>query len=284
MLIRPYQLQELEFAWCNRIYFRARTYRRKPIHALATLSADELSDALKPYNIELLELTATDIDIRALLSLTSFEATSTALSKTKGRISKWLSEHAAHTANRKHLSKGYFAVTTGQSTAAAVEQYLENQAEHHGYADRPRPPVFVRSLTHPSENARRLETDHAVTRLRYHLVFVVPYRRGVFHAESAADITARWLELPEKFQIDKVSFLPDHVHVAVTVHSRVAPADVACELMNCSQDQMWERHAHSVIRAGVDRLWRPSAYVGSFGDLSSNAISAYLQRWSELPE
>ena len=284
MLIQPYQLQELLFAWCNRVYLRTRTHRRKPIHALATLTAEELSDALKPYNIELLEFTSTDLEIRALLSLTPCEATSTALSKTKGRISKWLSEHADRNANAKHLAKGYFAVTTGQSTAAAVEQYLESRPEHHGYTDRARPPVFVRSMSHSGESAQRLETHHAVTRLRYHLVFVVPYRRGVFDAESAAYVTARWLELPAKFLIDKVSFLPDHVHVAVTVHPSVAPAVVACELMNCSQGLMWERHLHSVVRAGVERLWRPSAYVGSFGDLSSNAISAYVQRWLESAE
>jgi REP element-mobilizing transposase RayT len=162
-----------------------------------------------------------------------------------------------------------------------VEQYLENQAEHHGYADRARPPVFVRSMTHSGEALQRLETDHAVTRLRYHLVFVVPWRNGVFHAESAEEVTEKWLELPGKFLIDKVSFVPDHVHVAVSVHPSVPPAEVACELMNCSQELMWERHADSVVRAGVDRLWRPSAYVGSFGDLSSNAISAYLKRWAE---
>jgi REP element-mobilizing transposase RayT len=277
MLIQPYQLQELRFAWCNRIYFRTRTHRRKPVSALAKLSVTELADILRPYEVELLEFTATELEIRGLLSLTPFESTSSALSKTKGRISLWLREQLGESA--KVMAKGYFAVTTGQSVSAAVDEYLESQAAHHGYADRANPPVFVRSMAQPDEMARRLETDHAVTRLRYHLVFVVPRRKGLFHAESAAEVTARWLELPGKFLIDKVSFLPDHVHIAVSVHPTVAPAQVTCELMNCSQELIWKRHSSSVVRAGVERLWRPSAYIGSFGDLSSNAISAYLQHW-----
>ncbi len=281
MLIQPYQLEELHFAWCNRIYFRTRTHRRTTIGSLAALSTNELADTLKPYDIHLLDFTSSEHELRGLLSLKASEATSTAISKTKGRISKWLSDHADDSASHKYLAAGYFAVTVGQADAAAVDQYLENQSEHHGYADRARPPVLVRSISHPDEVVRKLQTDHAVTRLRYHLVFVVPKRLGVFYAEAGDEVTNRWLELEGPFLIDKVSFLPDHVHIAVSLHPKISPAVVACELMTSSQEVMWEKFPSSVVNAGIERLWQASAYVGSFGDLSNKAISSYMRRWAE---
>ena len=50
-------------------------------------------------------------------------------------------------------------------------------------------------------------------------------------------------------------------------------------LMNAGQEVMWNQFDRDVILAGVERLWQPSAYVGSFGELTSNAISAYVARW-----
>lgn len=281
MLIQPYRLEELHFAWCNRIYFRTRTHRRKPIGFLATLKTTELAELLKPYDIHLLDFTSSERELRGLLSLNANESTSTAISKTKGRISKWLSDQTKDSATHSHLAAGYFAVTAGQSNTAAIDQYLENQPEHHGYAERARPPILVRSISHPDEAVRKLHTDHAVTRLRYHLVFVVPRRLGVFHDEAAAAVTNRWLELQGQFLIDKVSFLPDHVHIAVSLHPKISPAVVACQLMTSSQEVMWQRFPSSVVNAGIERLWQASAYVGSFGDLSSKAVSAYMRRWAE---
>ena len=281
MLIQPYQLEELQFAWCHRIYFRTRTHCRTPIASLAALKTTEIANILEPYDIHVLDFNASSQEIQGLLSLKPVEATATALSKTKGRISKWLSDQEGDPSSPKHLARGYFAVTAGQTNTAAVEQYLENQPVHHGYTNRARPPVFVRSISHSKEALRKLQTDHAVTRLRYHIVFVVPHRHGVFYAESAEALTNRWLELEGEFLIDKVSFLADHVHIAVSLHPKVSPAVVAFELMNSSQVFMWNQFSNAVVRAGIERLWQPGAYIGSFGDLSSNAVSAYMQRWSE---
>lgn len=42
---------------------------------------------------------------------------------------------------------------------------------------------------------------------------------------------------------------------------------------------MWDSFADSVIHAGIDRLWQPSAYLGSYGDLESAKVSKYVQQW-----
>ena len=127
-----------------------------------------------------------------------------------------------------------------------------------------------------------LETDHAVTWLRYHLVLATRFRRGAFDATSGETVTKNWLNLqsPMRFLLDKVSFVPDHVHVAISVHPTTSPGNVVVALMNVAQETMFGEFETAVIKGKFDRLWQPSAYVGSFGQLSSNAVSAYLDRWS----
>jgi REP element-mobilizing transposase RayT len=281
MLLQSYQSEELTFAWCYRVYYRWRTRRRKPISVLPELTADTLGGLIRPYGIHLLELTADLIDVRALVSLAPNESVSVAAGKLKGRVSKWLSGQFARKQAAKPLARGYFAITSGHSTADEINAYLERQGEHHGYVDRVRPPVFVRTYAATSETESILRADHAVTRLRFHVVLATWRRRGVFAQASAAAISDRWQQ-PQadlRVRIDKVSFVPDHVHVALTLHPAVVPASVVAALMNAGQEIMWRQFERDVIQAGVERLWQPSAYVGSFGDLTSPAVSAYVSQW-----
>ncbi len=283
MRIEPYQLDELKFAWCNRLYLHTRTHRRRPSARLPSLDKQLLSNLLEPYGIHVIEAATDEIEVRILLSLMPTESVSAAASKTKGRISKWLSEQSARTFSNKSLAHGYFAVTTGQSTSSAVDAYLDQQSEHHGYASRLCPPIFVKRLEHNDEARQSLETDHAVTWLHYHIVMATQFRHGVFEATSSDFITQSWLGLqsPCRFLIEKVSFVPDHVHVAVSLHPAASPASIVLALMNAAQESMWRDFETSVIKARVNRLWQPSAYIGSFGQLSSNAVCAYLHRWSQ---
>lgn len=282
MLIQPYTPEELNFAYSYRVYFRTCTHRRKPNDNLSRLTKEALDSLLKPYNIHLLELATSSIEIRALLSLMPTESVSAAASKWKGRVSKWLTEQGANQ-SAKHLARGYFAVTNGASTTETISAYLEKQGEHHGYADRARPPIFVRSYVASQESESILQTDHAVTWLRFHIVLATWRRRGVFGQAAAKAVAERWQELQAecRVRIDKVSFVPDHVHLALTIHPAATPADVITKLMNTAQETMWRRFDREVIQAGIERLWQPSAYVGSFGDLTSNAIGTYVRRWEE---
>jgi len=281
MQIQPYQLEELNFAWCHRVYYRWRTHRRHPHPALAQLDRHVLCELVKPYGIHVLELRADQIDIRALVSLKPTESVSAGASKTKGRVSKWLSQQDPPPKAAKSLGRGYFAATTGQSTSSAVEEYLEQQGEHHGYSDRVRPPVFTQRLQRTDESSHILQADHAATVLNYHVVLATWWRRGVFCTSSAEAVRDGWrkLQSDHRMVIDKVSFLPDHVHVALALHPSKSPAEIVVAMMNAAQELMWNSFDATVVKAGVERLWQPSAYIGSFGDLSSSAISAYVGRW-----
>jgi hypothetical protein len=92
------------------------------------------------------------------------ESVSACAGKIKGRISKWLREQLHLAEPRKLLSRGYFACTTGKPSAEAVDQYLEQQGEHHGYASRPHPPLFVQTYAITSDDQQRLSTPGSCPR------------------------------------------------------------------------------------------------------------------------
>src|SRR5262249_13309572 len=158
-----------------------------------------------------------------------------------GHTSKWLRAALGLPQPANLLSKGYFACTAGKSERDAVERYLEQQGEHHGYAGRAQAPVYVR--TFPDTDEACVRADHAVTLLRFHLVLGTWRRRGVFAQPEAQAVTETWQALghAERFTLLKVSFVPDHVHVAVRTHPAVAPGALGVRLMNVSQEVIWAR-------------------------------------------
>ena len=281
MLLQPYSIEELRVAWCNRLFLRCRTHRNKPIDSLAALTPKILGQILDPYGIHLLELATTSNEFQVMISLKPTESAFSATSKTKGRISKWLNEQMPNLKRDTKLAKGYFAVTLGDPDSKSVAAYLETQSEHHGYDQRARPPVHVQTFQYGEAERILLATDHAATSLRYHVVLATWFRRGVFTDESAGCVSEGWRELRQGFFIDKVSFVPDHVHIALTLHPTKSPMAVVESLMNIGQELMWNRYPNLVIKSAVERLWQPSAYFGSFGAIGSKAIKAYMHRWED---
>ena len=286
MLIQSYQLEELHFACCFRVYYRWRTYRATLQPALLRLDRETLDSLLQEYGIHILEASASESDVEVLASLLPPETAAACASKMKGRVSKWLRGQSGLPQERKLLSRGYFACTTGTSTAQAVLAYLESQGEHHGYMSRPLPPVFVASYARTSEDEQRLSASHAVTILQFHMVLSTWRRKGVF-SRAAAEATADcWRQVQRQYPmfLEKVSFVPDHVHLAVRAHPSLSPAKIVVALMNASQELMWKDFANSVIRGRVERLWQPGAYIGSYGNMESAKIAAYVRKFEAADE
>ena len=281
MLIVPYQLEELKFAWCYRVYFRWRTHRGQPHAALVHLDQATLDALLRPYGIRVLEASADQTAGKMLASLLPHETVAGCASKAKGRVSKWLREAAHLQTLQTLLSRGYFACTTGKPTAEAVDRYLSEQGAHHGYLSRACPPVFVERYPITPADEQRLSAQHAVTVLKLHIVLSTWRRKGVFGQAEGEAVAARWRQMQQEWQtfLEKVSFVPDHVHVAMRIHPNVSPARVAFNMMNAAQDLLWEEFAESVLQAAIGRLWQPSAYIGSYGNLQSAAIGTYVRRW-----
>jgi REP element-mobilizing transposase RayT len=285
VLVTDYDLAELHFAYCYHAYLRWGTRARRPCRPLATLDGPTLQSLLEVFDIRVLECEGQETEARVLVSLQPQEPLAACASKLKGRVSKWLRESLGGNA-AKLLGRGYFACTAGKSTLAQVEEYLSQQGAHHGYSARTVPPVCVRTYDPESEAVPWWHAEHAHTRLLFHIVFATWRRRGVFGPEASAAVAQHWEELQreQRFALRKVSFLPDHVHLAAHLHPGIAPAQLAAVLMNDAQRLMFERFPGEVIRAGVERLWQPAAYIGSVGELASPQLQQYIRNWATEQE
>src|SRR5207247_3710781 len=94
----------------------------------------------------------------------------------------------------------------------------------------------------------------AVARLALHLVLATWRRRGVFAEAEARAVAAGWQTLQRKlrFVLLKVSFVPDHVHLAVRVHPAVVPASLVAALMNGAEETVFQQFPEAVIGAGAE--------------------------------
>ncbi len=281
MLRQDYHCDGLALAYCCHVYLRWHTRRLRPCPPLERLDRATLQQLASGFDLHVLEGSGSGTEVRVLVSLKPSEAVSTCASKLKGQTSKWLREALGLREAAGLLARGYFACTSGKSTREQVEPYLQQQGEHHGYGGRVLPPVYVATFAPGDAAEARLAAEHACTVLNYHLVFATWRRRGLFGAEEGRAVAERWLQLQgtERFALRKVSFVPDHVHVAVRVHPGVAPDRLVVRLMNSAQEVIWTRFGAEAIRARLERLWQPSAYIGSFGDLASPQIQQYLRNW-----
>jgi REP element-mobilizing transposase RayT len=219
------------------------------------------------------------------VSLGPSESVSFAASKLKGAVSKTireLRELQGQSAPAKTLGGGYFAATTGANTSPELEQYLTQQESHHGYDTRINSPVWIRTWPLSDTDRATLQTAHAETVLQWHLVLSTWNRQGVFTQQAAEAVCKCWEEhLPDwRVRLRKVSCLPDHLHLAIWSHPTVAPGRMALDLLNTSQELMRQQFEPLVVQAGSPRLWKPGAYVGSYGDISKDHVRNYLRRWA----
>lgn len=278
MRLTEYTFGELRFAYVYHVYLRWQTHRRRPSTGLPQLDGATLSALAAAHAIHVLGCESTATESRLLISLRPADAAAAAVSKLKGQVAKWLRERSF-----ERLARGYFGCTSGHSASAEIDAYLTSQSEHHGYSRRPLPPVFVKTYDRPTDDEARLASPHAKTLLRFHIVLATSWRRGVFRRESGQAVSERWLTLEERerFALLKVSFVPDHVHLAIRTHPSVAPGELVASLMNAAQEVIWDRFATDAIQAKVERLFQPSAYLGGFGDLATPQIEAYVRAWRD---
>ena len=278
MHIEPYHLEELKFAYCCHVYYRWHTYRRKPIRAFSTITSAQIEAERPQVRILNLEVSRNDTELALLASLRPADSIAIGASKIKGGVSKILTQQMG--AETKKLATGYFAATTGPRASDELYRYLDQQSQHHGYDGRASTPVYVRTWPN-NVDSERLRTNHSRTIVHWHLVLATWNRQGTFSKGAARTIVDSWEERSGelRFRFRKVSFLPDHVHMAVRTHPAVVPADLVLMFLNSSQDLMKDRFDDLLIRTGNPRVWKPSAYIGTYGDLANTQIQAYLRNW-----
>ena len=272
MLLTP--LTEMSWAYQLHYYICFRTHRRGKIFTAQTDSDVLLavvSEICQRHEYHLLESQTYPDRFRCLLSLRPDQCVSQVIQTIKTNSSRECV--LALGLSPPLWARGFLARSTGRMRIGAVRQYLEQQADHHGYASRLLPPVYRYRAPSPLI----LQSPHAVFDLSHHLVFSTYSRKGVFTSNLGQALSEYWLKVACKrgFAIDQISVVPDHVHLLIRNVPKISIETCSLTLMNNAQHFVGQRFPNTLIKAGLDHLWQPSAYAGTCGQMST----ALMKKW-----
>ena len=271
MYLTPYTA--LEWAYQLHYHICFRTHRRRAWFATnVNYLTAALSQLYDLHGYHELELKVRPTDVQLLLSLRPEHAISDVLKKLKGRSSAILCKELGIAPPM--WARGYLARTSGKVRIGAIKNYLDQQAEHHGYSARIIPPVFRFRNPKPTD----LSVAHAVFDLKYHLVLATRFRRCIFDSHLGEALTHYWLKVAERreFALDQATILPDHIHMLVRTTPKMSIEECALLLMNNGQHFVGKYLPARLIEQGVSQVWQPSAYAGSCGDLSTALLKKFL--------
>jgi putative transposase len=273
MLLTP--LTELSWAYQLHYYLCFRTHRRRQLFTSRTdpgFLRTVVAEICQQHEYHLLESQTYNDQLRCLLSLQPSQPISKVIQTIKTNSSREWNLQMKMTPPL--WARGFVARSTGRMRISAVRHYLEQQAEHHGYASRLLPPVYH----YRSKKPVMLHAAHAVFALNHHLVFATHSRKGVFTSSLGETLSEYWLKVAGKrgFAIDQISVVPDHVHLLIRNVPKMSVEECALILLNNGQHFVGERFPHSLIDAGLNQLWQASAYAGTCGQMSTALIKTWL--------
>lgn len=266
MFLTPFK--SLTWAYQLHYYICFRTHRRsQSLSSILPLMKALLYEICERHDYHLLACKSYPAQVRILISLRPNQPIAKVIQTIKTNTSR-------QSMLRSRLwARGYLAQSVGRVRIGAVRKYLEKQSAHHGYDSRWLPPVYQYRAKEPVE----LTASHAVFDLNHHLVLSTRWRRGIFNSGTGKALTDYWLRVAAKrrFAIDRVSTVPDHIHLIVRIVPSMSIEECALLLMNNGQYFMEKTYPQLLIHARVDQLWQSSAYAGTCGRYTT----ALMQRW-----
>lgn len=120
-----------------------------------------------------------------------------------------------------------------------------------------------------------------VYNIHYHLIWVTKYRRLCFVNEALVqemkDILTN-IAAGADIVIEEMEVMPEHVHLLVSFKPKYSVTDVVKNLKGSSARIFFDRHPeiknHSFWGG---KLWSPSYYVGTLGNMSKETVRKYIQ-------
>ena len=120
-----------------------------------------------------------------------------------------------------------------------------------------------------------------VYNIHYHLIWVTKYRRLCFVNASLVqemkDILVN-IATGADIVVEEMEVMPEHVHLLVSFKPKYSVTDVVKNLKGSSARIFFDRHPeiknHSFWGG---KLWSPSYYVGTLGNMSKETVRKYIQ-------
>ena len=124
------------------------------------------------------------------------------------------------------------------------------------------------------------ERRTSVTDFTFNLVLVTKYRREIFTTEqkreSIKEILFR-IAANKEIGVLELEVMPDHVHMLISFHPKVAASDVVKSLKGASAREWFKRYPETKDLLWKGHLWTNSFFMSTIGNVSKNIISQYIK-------
>jgi len=127
-----------------------------------------------------------------------------------------------------------------------------------------------------------MELKHGRTtvyNVNYHIVWSVKYRRNVLVGivEKRLKSLLQEISADKGFEIGIMDIMPDHVHVFVSAHPKIAASYIYKLLKGISARKLLMQFPSLSKKLWHGHLWNPSTYVETIGHISEDAIRRYIE-------
>ncbi len=181
--------------------------------------------------------------------------------RVKGRL-----QHALRVAGKPtSFSRKVSFRTIGENKRAQVEEYIVNQVPKEHFVD-DRFAEMLQSFTQTNNSVRLQEPTETISgRYWYnlHVVLVTESRMRFTDKQSLTLIgdTCDRIAAKKSFAVSRRSVMPDHLHLSLRGDINQSPQDIALAYMN-----------NIAFAFGQKAVFRPSYYVGTFGEYDMGAV------------
>jgi putative transposase len=118
-----------------------------------------------------------------------------------------------------------------------------------------------------------------VYNVNYHIVWSVEYRRNVLLGllEKRLQVLLKEIAVEKGFEIGALDVMPDHLHVFVSAHPKIAASYIYKMLKGISARKLLMEFPALSKKLWRGHLWNPSTYVETIGHISEEAVRRYIE-------
>ena len=113
----------------------------------------------------------------------------------------------------------------------------------------------------------------------YHIVWSTKYRREVIQGKIETRLKELFQDIASEynFEIKEQEVMPDHCHVFVSCHPKIAPSILVKLLKGITARKLFLEFPQLKKKLWGGHLWNPSYYLGTVGNMSKDVVIKYIQ-------
>ena len=125
-----------------------------------------------------------------------------------------------------------------------------------------------------------IKKAHSVSKLVYHLVCPVKYRRKVFTRDNEGTLKEICLELEKRYEINflEIGLDTDHVHFLIQSIPNISPAELANTIKGNTSREFFIQHPEVKTFLWGGNFWTAGYYINTVGNANISIVKNYVKK------